>query len=360
MGNRFVHGGNVYDEKPADGEWLDFSANINPLGMPGQVRKTIAEHIDGLVHYPDPEARELKQALAQHYGLSAENLVLGNGAAELFYLFMQTVRPGKVLIPVPSFSEYERAAMASGAGIVYFRLEHDKSFRPDIEALAVQAGQELTDAIILGNPNNPTGCLLPSTDILKLLELTEGPKAPWIMVDESFMDFREDAGRYSVRSWLVKEPRLFLVQSMTKFYALPGLRLGYGAGSSALIRRLEQGKDVWNVNLLAQKAGAEAVRAEEYARRSRAFILKEGRWLAEQLASHTEWQITAPTVNFLFLRLPEPCGPELVKTLREQGVLVRDCSNYPGLDRHYLRVAVRSHEENEELLRILQEIGAFR
>ena len=356
MSERFVHGGNIYRDASVTGRWLDFSANINPLGMAEGVRQAITENIEGLVHYPDPEAKELKAALASYYRVAENSLVLGNGAAELFYLFMNAVRPKRVMIPVPSFSEYERSALAAQAEVIYFYLEEAAGFQIDIQKLAQAARREHCDAIVLGNPNNPTGCLLRQREIQNLLALL--PDNTWLLVDESFLDFLEETEPYTVRKLAETHAHVVVVQSLTKFYALPGLRLGFGIAHSKLARRLEMGKDVWNVNLLAQKAGVAALAQTAYAQKTRQWLQTEKGYLAEQLAKCTNWKIYAPTVNFLLVRLPEADGPAVVSGLRSLGVLVRDCSNYPGLDEHYLRIAVRSHQENMQFLQALKESGA--
>ena len=161
----FTHGGNIYAEKSPRGSWLDYSANINPLGLPESVKKTILEHIDGLVHYPDPEGRDLKQAISAHYGVKENQVILGNGAAELFYVYFHTKQPRQVLLPVPSFSEYEKAARCCGAEIQYFYLQEAENFQLDIEGL----GKALRDCdtLILGNPNNPTGQLISKDDLVR-------------------------------------------------------------------------------------------------------------------------------------------------------------------------------------------------
>ena len=157
---RFVHGGNVY-EPTADGEpWLDFSANINPLGLSPRVKEALAAHLDGVIHYPDPAMRELRTALAAFYDRAPGDFILGNGAAELFYLYAFVTRPKRVLLPVPAFSEYERAAHAAGAAVSYSPLEEREGFEPDLIFLAEEARRVEADCIVFGNPNNPTGTLV--------------------------------------------------------------------------------------------------------------------------------------------------------------------------------------------------------
>ena len=187
MNRRFAHGGNVYDAAPAGREWLDFSANINPLGLSEKVRRAIEDGIEKLVHYPDPAARALKQAIAERYGVPREKIVLGNGGAELFYVFFHAVRPKRVLLPIPSFSEYERAAISAGAEISYVALREEADFRLDERVLCTQMAAG--DCLILGNPNNPTGQLV-KVDALEKLIAEAGRKGANVVVDESFVDFR--------------------------------------------------------------------------------------------------------------------------------------------------------------------------
>ena len=353
---KFVHGGNIYEEKPAGGDWLDFSANVNPLGLSPAVRDAIASGIDEVVHYPDPEARELKQAIAQHYNLPVEQIVLGNGAAELFYLFFQTIRPHRVLLPIPSFSEYERAALAAHCKVNYFELENEQDFRLDWDSL--MGALPVADCVVLGNPNNPTGSLITRNELVHLLEeLKDG--AQWLVVDESFLDFLLYGTRYTVRDLTVEYPHLFVVQSLTKFYALPGLRLGFGIAAPEVVTQLEAGKDVWNVNILAQRAGVAALSDLDYQQASRQELIESAQQLYAGLTQLAGLRPLQPSVNFILIDVQETgcTSTELTARLRERGILVRDCANYPGLDgKSFVRVAVRRPAENEQLLKALEAV----
>ena len=195
MIKRFEHGGNIYQPAPDGGPWLDFSANINPLGLPESICQALAAHIDAVIHYPDPAGTALRQALEGAYGVPGGTILLGNGAAELFYLYMHTFRPQRVLLPVPSFSEYERAARAVGAVIGYEYLKEDDDFAFPWEGLRRACGQ--VDCIVIGNPNNPTGTLATADEVLALAEVG-ARKGTDILVDESFLDFLSSDEAYSV------------------------------------------------------------------------------------------------------------------------------------------------------------------
>lgn len=355
MMKRFVHGGNIYEDIPADG-WLDFSANINPLGLPASAREAIALHIGDVIHYPDPAARRLRQALSSSYDVAPDALVLGNGAAELFYLFFQTFRPQRTILPVPSFSEYERAALAAGSSVTYFQLDAQEDFRLDGEKLRAALPEQ--GCAVVGNPNNPTGTLLTREELMQLADAAAARKT-WLLVDESFLDFLPDDAPYSLLDAAAEKPYLFVIRSLTKFFALPGLRLGFGAASPSAVQAMERGKDVWNVNLLAQEAGAAALQDHAYAEESRGLVAEERRFLCSRLASLPGVRVYPTQVNFLLLdiRGTHLSSTELTARMRREGVLIRDCGNYPGLDgRSYVRLAVRQHEENVKLLERLETI----
>lgn len=351
---RFRHGGDIYRETPPEGEWLDFSANINPLGLSERVRECLAHHLDQVVHYPDPEAGELKDAIAFHYHLPRGEILLGNGAAELLYLFFGVMRFSRVLLPQPSFSDYERAALAAGSRVEYIFTDPGEGFRLPLDKIRPLAAT--ADCIVLGNPNNPTGALLQTEELAEWVQKV-GRKS-WVLVDESFMDFREDAESCTVRH-LVKEcPRLFVIQSMTKFFALPGLRLGFGVATEEVARRMEGAKDVWNVNLLAQKAGVVALSDVGYQERTLRWMGRERPWMEDALAAIPGMRVFSPSVNFLLadVRDTGKDGARILSEMKKRGILLRDCSNYPSLDGNYLRMAIRSHKENLRLLDAWEEI----
>lgn len=353
---KFEHGGNIYENQPGGKAWLDFSANINPLGLATSARDAIESSIGDLIHYPDPEAKELLGAIAEHYNLPLEGLVAGNGASELFYLFLQTVRPRRVLLPIPSFSEYERAALAARCQISYFQLNSEEDFR--IDWADFMGALPVADCVILGNPNNPTGSLLMRNELVRALEMIKNGNQ-WIVVDESFLDFLAYEDRYSVRDLTAEYPRLFVVRSLTKFFALPGLRLGFGVACEELAKRLKAGKDVWNVNLLAQKAGTAVLGDREYQRQSRAFITAEAQYFYQRIARCSGIHAYQPSVNFILLDVSGLgiTSMKFAARMKEKGILVRDCANYPGLDgQSFVRIAVRQRADNEQFLQALEEL----
>ena len=359
MNQRFVHGGNIYEANPARGEWLDFSANINPLGLSASVRRAIENGIPRLVHYPDPSARALKQAISEHYGVPPEGIVLGNGGAELFYVLFHAVRPRRVLLPVPSFSEYERAALSAGAEVVYVPLREAEDFRVDEKTLCAQ--MRAGDCLIFGTPNNPTGRRVEPNALAHILNEAQR-NGVLVIADESFMDFCVDAAEVTARSFAAQYDNLVVVQSLTKFFAIPGLRLGFAVVSSPLAKRMDDAKDPWNTNLLAQAAGVAALADSEYQRRTLAWLETEREFLFQALKALDGVKAYPPTVNFILLRLASSWGSAsaFCAGMRAKGILIRDCSNYPGLDGSFVRVAVRKREENEKLLGVFRQMGEER
>ena len=335
---RYEHGGQIYDAAGKVGSWLDFSANINPLGLSEKILQTLRENLGGVVNYPDPNATELKRAICRRYSADEKNLVVLNGAAEFFYLYFNATRPARVVIPVPNFSEYERAARAAGCEVKYFFTSAEENFSLDVEKIEVTCA----DCVILARPNNPTGNLIAAEKILQLAEVSN------VVVDESFIDF---LNAESVRKFVSK--KISVVQSLTKIFAIPGLRLGFALVEENLARRLNLSKDVWNVNFLAQKAGAAALEDEDFLRRTRAWLEVEKKFFVERL-KNLGVKVFPPTANFVLFRHER--AEEILHKLRRKKILLRSCANFAGLDETFLRSAIRSREENLRLFNALEKI----
>lgn len=337
---RYEHGGQVYNAAGnLLGDWLDFSANINPLGLSEKLLHTLTENLRGVVNYPDPNAAELKRAISRRYDVPEKNLVVLNGAAEFFYLYLNVMRPARVVIPVPSFSEYERAARAANCDVKYFFTNAAENFSLYVENLDVN----FSDCVIIGRPNNPTGNLISTEKILQLAEVAS------VIVDESFIDFLDVE---SIRKFASE--KISVVQSLTKIFAIPGLRLGFAVVEENLARRLNLSKDVWNVNFLAQKAGAAALSDEDFLRRTRAWLEVEKKFFVEQLNNLRGVKVFSPTVNFVLFKHEQ--AEKILAELRREKILLRSCANFVGLDKSYLRSAIRSREENLKLFNALEKI----
>ncbi len=355
----FVHGGNVHAwARESGGELtgiLDYSANINPLGLADSVRKAITQSIELLVHYPDVEATMLKAAISNHYHVDVSCITAGNGAVELIYLLAHILRPKRVLIPAPTFSEYERAAKAAGAAIEYAYLSAEDDFAIDVDWLCTHLTG--VDMVFVGNPNNPTGTFLTASQIERLL-LTAKQAGVVVVVDESFMDFIVGDQDYTCRPLLGQYDNLVIIHSLTKFYAIPGLRLGFALAHPGLTAKLHAAKDPWNVNLLAQAAGVAALADTEYQTKSREIVNCEKKLLYARLKALKGVKPFVPSVNYILLDINASgyAAPQLRQLLAKQSILIRDCSNYPGLSANYVRVAVKLEEQNKILLHWLEQV----
>lgn len=354
----FEHGGNIYKAIRqcglANNHFLDYSANINPLGLAASVRKIIAESLDDIVHYPDVEAHDLKTTIAQFYQVNYATITVGNGAVELLYILCHIIKPKRVLVLAPSFSEYERASRASDAIIEYYYLNEEENFSFNITELIPRLST--VDILFIGNPNNPTGNLVTNTELEMLIQAAEKSNC-MVVIDESFIDFLPNDGHYTCRNLLTKYQNLVILHSLTKFYAIPGLRLGFALTSPDLTKLLHLGKDPWNVNTLAQLAGIAALKSTDYQANAKEIIQIAKLDFYNQLREIHTIKCYHPAVNFILLNLAQTglTANELKLRLFEKNILVRDCSNYPGLSPFFIRLAIKLPEQNSIMLQALKQ-----
>ena len=262
---------------------------------------------------------------------------------------------------MPSFSEYERAALAANCEVKFFYTHVEDNFKIDFEQLIKVIFADKINCVVLANPNNPTGNILTVDEVDKLIGMTE-----FLLVDESFIDFVGDD--YSVRNLAQKNKSLIIVQSLTKFFAIPGLRLGFAIADEALVKRLELCKDVWNVNYLAQKAGVAALSDNKYIFNTLKWLADEKAYVNEKLSllpthpAHSALKVLrnfffGPTVNFVLIKFSnEQIAIDVINNLREQKILVRSCANFRGLDGSYIRMAIRRREDNERVINLIEKV----
>lgn len=335
-------------------EPLDFSASLNPLGMPPAVNKAAHAAVDQGWGYPDPYARELTTALSTRLQVDAEWLIFGNGAADLIYRYVQAVKPQHALLVVPTFAEYERALQSAGTHIRYHQLEESEGFRLT-EAIVPEITQDL-DVLFLCQPGNPTGCTI-EPQLLDTLLATCGRTGTRLFLDECFIPFLPHAHAISKTSSVAEYPELFILNSFTKIYGMAGLRLGYGLSSdTALIESLRQNSQHWPLSNVAQAAGVAALSQDAFVEESLALIQTEKQRLQEEL-EHLGYEVFGSEANYLFYKTKDT---QHAARLAEQGIMVRDCSNYQGLEQGYYRIAVLDEAANSELihaLRVLSDEG---
>lgn len=348
--SRYNHGGGIFQaaaelQRPAT-ELLDFSASINPLGMPQEVRAAAIAALDDAVHYPEIQAESLVSALACHHGIDPRHLLAGNGSTPLFALLARTLRPRRALLVRPAFGEYQRALEQAGVEIDTFDLSPEDGFALDPHRLLERITPE-TDLLLIANPGNPSGARIDAATLLALAgELRE---RTIVAIDEAFIDFCPES---SILPAVSSTPNLFVFRSMTKFYAIPGLRIGYLAGPQAGIARLQEETEPWALSTVAIAAAKAALAAAKYRQETLQIIPHLRDLLALELRSLGLHVYPAAT-NYLLLRLNEPRADDVTAALRREGILLRSCSNFLPLDACYLRVAVRTAAENQRLVTAL-------
>lgn len=348
------HGGNIYQASGETGipigEIRDFSASINPLGVPDSVAQAIGENIRYLPHYPDPCAGQLAMHLAKRLDIDPQTILCGNGSTELIYLVARALVPRRVLVPVPTFSEYERACgMTRETFCVRHALSRENNF--DLDPHAFIAAMTGCDMAFLCNPNNPTGRLITRDAVLAIARAARRLSC-YLVVDEAFIDFTPG---HSVLDEVAGNSHLVVLRSLTKYYALSGLRIGYGVFPQPLIGLMQKFKEPWTINTLAQKAGIAALNDRRYQEKTVA-VIAEAREFFEKGLSALGIPFVPSAANYYLLRLDKE--QDVIGSLRKKGILVRDCSNFEGLDGAYIRVAVRSLTENAVLLKELAKLCA--
>ncbi len=354
-----MHGGNIrgltekYNLK--DKGFIDFSSNINPLGFPKGLKKIIADNLESISYYPDIESKVIKNALFRHLNIHTDNLLIGNGSIELIFLITQALIPKKALIPIPNFSEYERALNLARTNNIFLKLSEKNNFQLNLDEVLIRLSG--VNLIFLSNPNNPTGALIDKASMEILIKECEKRKV-FLVIDEAFMDFVQGGDRISMLESAVRSKYVLVLQSMTKFFALAGLRLGFLAGEKKLIKKITSYQPPWSVNSLAQAAGARVIQDTFFIKKSREYLFKERKYLFRELRAIDSLKTYTPNSNFIFCKIlnKKTNSTSLFDSCARKGIFIRDCSNFRGLNNSFIRVAIRKRDENNKLIKTLKEI----
>ena len=366
------HGGNIWQYfKSSRSDITDFSVNINPLGMSERIKSIIINNIDKINYYPEPESKYLKDSLAKFHGLSSCNFLVGNGSIELIHLIPRALKSKVVLIPIPTFSEYEFAAKANKTACIFVKGAEKSNFKIDVSKL-IQLIPKV-DLVFLCNPNNPTGSGFLRQEILSLLKICKNHKVT-LVIDEAFMDFAPGTDRMTTVSEVGKNKYLLVLRSLTKFFVLPGLRIGYLVGHKDTVYKLSRHTYPWNVNTLAQAIAEKVIEDKKYISQTKSIILKEKAYLCDNLNNIKRIKVYPSDANFFLCKLvlsskrhrkDYPLGlknsriknvMDLSKKLIRQGILIRNCCNFRGLNDRFFRIAVKKREENIKLISALKTI----
>lgn len=346
------HGGNVeeisrtYDIK--EDEIIDFSANINPVGISMEVKKAMIEALDKVERYPDITYYELKKAIEEYEKVDMNKIILGNGAAEVIFNIARGLKPKKALLPAPTFVEYEDALKSVGCSINHFKLKDDFKLNCGF----IDEIKEDIDIVFICNPNNPTGVLTNREYILEVIKVANKNNAT-VVIDESFLDFVEGKDEFSAIGLVGEYKNLIVVKSLTKFFAFPGIRVGFGITANVnYINSINNISIPWAINTVAAAGAVAALKQKDYINKSIEYVKAEKEYLFNKLSEFRGLKVYKPSVNFIFFK--DIKGLNLKENLLKYGILIRSCDNYIGLDKGYYRVAVRTREENNSLLKALR------
>jgi threonine-phosphate decarboxylase len=352
----FGHGGDLRTAARLAGvpshELLDFSASINPLGPPSGLFTFLSSHMSDVVDYPDPACGVLCERIRDRYGISTE-IVPGNGAGELIYLVMRAIPSGPVLIPAPTFSLYEKAAKAAGREVSHHILQQCDNYTLNVASFCADITRVQPALAVLCNPNNPTGTVLDRNQVRQIAD-TCARTGTYLMLDEAFLEFCQD---WDSRTMLGREQEnIMVLYSMTKMYAIPGLRLGFLTATPKMAAAIQRLRDPWSVSTLAQLAGEYVLQDTDFVRCTVNEIQALSCEMREDIENIGGFRLWPPLVNYLFLESLHMSSHTLQYKLLQDGILIRDCGNFRGLGSTFVRIAVRTREENKRLMAVLNKI----
>lgn len=347
----FEHGGNVHsfarNENFNIDHIIDFSANINPLGCSAKGFAALQNALKQIVHYPDPTCLDLKKAIYEIYDTPLQNILIGNGAAELIYALCRLSDIERAVVFNPTFSEYRKAAEASGLQIQEINTQAINDFAVSIEDVQEQ---DFKNAItFLAHPNNPNGQLLDFPVLENILN-----KSKYVLIDESFIDFIYTDKSY--RQLIHKYKNLLILHSYTKFYAVPGLRIGALYAQEELIEKLSPFIPTWSANTLAQAYAQAAIKDKSYIEESKNFMAKEHMRMYLLYKNLSSLRVIKPTVNFMLMELLSPYKvADLEKYLKQFNILIRSCHTFQNLGQNWFRIAIKTSDNNDFLYNKIKE-----
>lgn len=348
----YGHGGDIYSYSGGR-VLLDFSSNINPLGLPPAVEKAFQASIGACTVYPDSHCRAISEKIGEYENVPSESILCGNGAADLIYRIAYGLKPKKALLFAPTFSEYEQAVRQSGGAVYYYDLREENEFVPKHDFLQMLDSTQ-PDIVFLCNPNNPTGKTVSKAFMTETAVWCQNNNAV-LVIDECFLDFVRNRKSLSMIGKTEKNPNIIVLKAFTKFFAMAGLRLGYLiCGSAALRKKIWEAGQPWSVSGVAQLCGVAALSDKAYIEQTQNLIPR----FREDLQAELEkmpLQVYSGAANYIFFRTTVP---ELDQKTAARDILIRNCANYHGLCEGYYRVAVKSAEDNRKLIQTMQAIFA--
>ena len=331
-------------------EITSFSANVNPLGISPALRRTLSEKIDVITTYPDRDYVTLRGCIAEYAGTDYENIIVGNGSTELISLFIQIEHPGKAIVIGPTYSEYEREISLGGGTTLYYPLKESDGFLLNT-ADFISCLKDDIDLLVLCNPNNPTSTCITNKSMRVILDACK-QHGIYVMIDETYVEFADQMNQITSVPLTNYYNNLIILRGTSKFFAAPGLRLGYAiTGNRDLIKTINTRKNPWTINSLAAIAGEIMFQDEEYIRATKALISSERKRMYELFEKREDLRVYQPTANFMLVKIlrNELTSQDLFDRAIRRGMMIRDCSTFPFLDDKYIRFCFMEPEKNDEL-----------
>ena len=345
----------VYQLKPE--EIVKFGANVNPLGLSEHVKEQLAGRLDILSSYPDRDYTSLRSTISEYCNIPAEFILPGNGSSELISLLIQERAPKHTLILGPTYSEYSRELSFSGSTQEYYHLQESNDFEPDIPDLCRKLEQGY-DFLILCNPNNPTSSAISINDLRRIVSFCN-ERNIFVMIDETYVEFAPDINEITAVSLTREFTNLMILRGVSKFYAAPGMRLGYGiTGNLEFLKKMKEKQVPWSLNSLGALAGELMLQDKTYIRQTRDLILSERTRLLKALENIPTYKTYPAYANFLLLKIQKPglTSQDVFDACIHQGLMIRDCSSFECLDGEYIRFCIMHPEDNTRLLNILESL----
>lgn len=348
------HGANVDNMAKQFGknekDIIDFSSNVNPHII-SNLGKYVLEGLEKSRSYPDINYTNLRNNISDYINIDSKLIIPGNGATEIIYLLMKSIKK-RIAILNPTFSEYGRGAKLNNLEVVNFNLKEENNFSIDLDD--IQKNMDKFDSLFVCNPNNPNGKV---KDLNKLLDLMI-KNNKLLIVDETFMEFVGEEEKYSLINRVEETPNLFILKAVTKFFGMPGLRLGYGVTSNEqIIKNIYEYKEPWTINSFAENLSNYLFKDKDYIKSSKDYYINERKFMLEQLRKIPKLKVYDTDTNFVLIKLEDGEANSLKLELFERyNILIRDASNFIGLDKSYVRVAIKSHDDNKILIESLRKV----
>ena len=334
---------------------VNFGANVNPLGLSRQVKAAIASHLDLLSSYPDREYTSLCGTISEYCGIPADFILPGNGSSELISLLIEERAPKHTLILGPTYSEYSRELSFSGSTQEYYHLREEDNFHLDVDDLC-RALKDSYDFLILCNPNNPTSSAILRDDMERLLAFCSEHNI-FVMIDETYVEFAPDISAVTAVPFTRKYSNLMVLRGVSKFFAAPGMRFGYGiTGNAEFLRRMKEKQIPWSLNSIGAFAGEEMFKDQEYISRTRELILSERDRMYQAVSQMPDYKTYEPYANFLLVKIVKDgiTSYDVFERCIKAGLMIRDCSSFQCLDGEFIRFCIMMPEANT---RLLHELG---